>query len=34
MWIFEPPGSAGGWMAMLLAFLTFVYLAYAFWKYR
>lgn len=34
MWIFEPPGAAGGWMAMLLAVLTLIYLIYAFWRYR
>jgi hypothetical protein len=34
MWIFEPPGSPGGWMAMLLAVLTLIYLVYAFWRYR
>lgn len=34
MWIFEPPGSPGGWMAMLLTVMTLIYLVYAFWKYR
>ncbi len=34
MWIFEPPGPAGGWMAMLMGVMTLIYLVYAFWKYR
>jgi len=33
-WILNPPGPKGGWMAMVMAVLTLVYLAYAFWKYR
>ena len=33
-WLFDPPGAKGGWMALFLALLTLIYLAYVFWKYR
>lgn len=33
-WIFNPPGAKGGYLAMVLALGTFIYLIYAFYRYR
>ncbi len=34
MWIFNPPGAPGGYMALVLAVGTIIYLFYAFYRYR
>lgn len=33
-WIFTPPGSAGGYMAMVLLIMALIYMIYAFIRYR
>jgi hypothetical protein len=33
-WILNPPGAAGGYLAMLLLVLAIIYMGYAFYKYR
>jgi len=33
-WIFNPPGAAGGYMAVFLTLLALIYMGYAFIKYK